>query len=138
MKHAMEHPKVIIASPMSETAEFPLPYDATKEEREAAKRELGKHTRIVSETDQAIILEGEKIGQTGPVWPSFSPTNVMALSSSDTTSVCFPISRFAVSRSSLDASKGRGNSAVSLIGESDDSLGFIHRVRWEGPTRWPM
>jgi len=53
---------------MSETAEFPLPYDASKEERETAKREIGKHTKVISDSDHAIILEGEKIGQTGPVW----------------------------------------------------------------------
>ena len=53
---------------MSETAEFPLPYDATKEERDTAKREIGKHAKVVSETDSAITFEGEKIGQTGPVW----------------------------------------------------------------------
>jgi hypothetical protein len=53
---------------MSETAEFPLPYDASKDERETAKREIGKHTKVISDSDHAIILEGEKIGQTGPVW----------------------------------------------------------------------
>ena len=53
---------------MSETAEFPLPYDASKEERETAKREIGKYTEIVKEADDAITFVGEKIGQTGPVW----------------------------------------------------------------------
>src|SRR3954462_11294690 len=63
--------------------------------------------------------------QTGPVCPIFSPTKVTARSSSLTTSVYFAISRFAVSRSSGDASKANGNSAVSLIGARDDSLAII-------------
>ena len=53
---------------MSATAEFPLPFDATREEREAAKREIGKHTDVVKDDDKAITFAGEKIGQTGPVW----------------------------------------------------------------------
>ena len=35
---------------MSEIAEFPLPADVTDEERATAKREIGKYTKIVSET----------------------------------------------------------------------------------------
>jgi hypothetical protein len=53
---------------MSETAEFPLPFDASREERDAAKREIAKHTDIVKEEDDAITFVGEKLGQTGPVW----------------------------------------------------------------------
>ena len=53
---------------MSEAAEFPLPYDATKEDRETAKREIGKYTKVTGETEHGVTLEGEKIGQTGPVW----------------------------------------------------------------------
>jgi hypothetical protein len=53
---------------MSEIAEFPLPADATEEERTTAKREIAKYTKIVSATDDAIRFEGELIGQTGPVW----------------------------------------------------------------------
>ena len=53
---------------MSETAEFPLPFDATKEERDAAKREIGKYTEVVSDDEDAITFVGEKVGQTGPVW----------------------------------------------------------------------
>jgi hypothetical protein len=52
---------------MSET-EFPLPADVTDEERATAKREIGKYTKIVSDTDDAIRFDGELIGQTGPVW----------------------------------------------------------------------
>ena len=53
---------------MSETAEFPLPYDASTDERETARREIAKYAKVIGETDQAITFEGEKIGQTGPVW----------------------------------------------------------------------
>ena len=35
---------------MSEIAEFPLPADATDEERATAKREIGKYTKIVGDT----------------------------------------------------------------------------------------
>ena len=52
---------------MSET-EFPLPYDVSAQERETAKREIGKHTQVVGEAGGAIRFVGEKIGQTGPVW----------------------------------------------------------------------
>jgi len=53
---------------MSEVAEFPLPADVTDEERATARREIGRYTKIVEETDKAIRFDGELIGQTGPVW----------------------------------------------------------------------
>ena len=49
---------------MSETAEFPLAFDATDAERETAKRELAKYTKIVDAADRVIRFEGELIGQT--------------------------------------------------------------------------
>jgi len=52
----------------SEIAEFPLPADVTDDERATAKRELGKHARIVGEEPRVIRFEGRLIGQTGPVW----------------------------------------------------------------------
>ena len=52
----------------SEIAEFPLPADATDEERATAKREIGRYTKIVGEEPRVIRFEGKKIGQTGPVW----------------------------------------------------------------------
>ena len=52
----------------SEITEFPLPADVTKEERETAKREIGKYTEIVGEGSRAIRFVGRTIGQTGPVW----------------------------------------------------------------------
>ncbi len=52
---------------MSET-EFPLPFDVSAEEREAARREFAKHTQLVGDAPQAIRFVGEPIGQTGPVW----------------------------------------------------------------------
>jgi serine/threonine protein kinase HipA of HipAB toxin-antitoxin module len=53
---------------MSETAEFPLPYDATAEDLATAKREIAKHTQVVGEEERTIRFVGQSIGQTGPVW----------------------------------------------------------------------
>ena len=53
---------------MSETAEFPIAFDAPDSERDAAKREIAKYTKVIGVKDRAIEFEGEKIGQTGPVW----------------------------------------------------------------------
>ncbi len=53
---------------MSETAEFPLPYDATAADLETAKREIAKHTQVVGEGERSVRFVGESIGQTGPVW----------------------------------------------------------------------
>ncbi len=53
---------------MSETAVFPLAYDASAEERAAAKREIAKHTPVVGEDAHGIRFVGQAIGQTGPVW----------------------------------------------------------------------
>ena len=53
---------------MSEVAEFPLSYDASDEERAAAKREIAKHTEVVADAPRAIRFKGVAIGQTGPVW----------------------------------------------------------------------
>ena len=63
---------------MSETAEFPLAFDAANDERDAAKREIGKYTEIVGDADKAIRFVGEAIGQTGPVW-HFQYTRIYAL-----------------------------------------------------------
>ena len=53
---------------MSDTALFPLPFDATPEDRERAKQELAKFTKVIGEEGGAIKIVGEQIGQTGPVW----------------------------------------------------------------------
>ena len=53
---------------MSDTAEFPLPYDADPEERANAKREIAKHTEVLGEEERSIRFVGPSIGQTGPVW----------------------------------------------------------------------
>jgi hypothetical protein len=53
---------------MSETATFPLPFDATRQDRDAAKKEFAKYTEVLGEEDRAIKFAGEQIGQTGPVW----------------------------------------------------------------------
>lgn len=52
----------------SEVTEFPLPADVTKEERETAKREIGKYAKVVADEPRAIRFIGRTIGQTGPVW----------------------------------------------------------------------
>jgi hypothetical protein len=52
----------------SEIAEFPLPADATDEERATAKREIGKYTKIIADEPRVIRFAGRTIGQTGPVW----------------------------------------------------------------------
>jgi hypothetical protein len=52
----------------TEIAEFPLPADATDEERSTAKREIGKYTTILGEEPRVIRFAGRLIGQTGPVW----------------------------------------------------------------------
>ena len=53
---------------MSETAEFPLPVDATEDERAAARSQIAKHTTIRDELPGSITFDGRAIGQTGPVW----------------------------------------------------------------------
>ena len=53
---------------MSDTAEFPLPFDATPHDRETAKREIAKHTRVLGDDEGGVRFVGEFIGQTGPVW----------------------------------------------------------------------
>jgi hypothetical protein len=51
-----------------EIAEFPLPADVTDDERATAKREIGKHAKILGEEPRVIRFQGRTIGQTGPVW----------------------------------------------------------------------
>ena len=53
---------------MSGTAVFPLPFDATPQDLENAKREFAKHAQIIGTEERAIKFAGEQIGQTGPVW----------------------------------------------------------------------
>lgn len=61
-----------------DTAEFPLPADTTDEERAQAKREIGKHAKIVGEEPRLIRLTGKLLGQTGPNW-HFQYTRIYAL-----------------------------------------------------------
>jgi hypothetical protein len=51
-----------------EITDFPLPHDATDEERATARTEIAKHTRVVSEEPGRVRLIGRTIGQTGPIW----------------------------------------------------------------------
>ncbi len=51
-----------------EIADFPLPHDATDEERSVARTEIARHTRVVGEDRDRVRLAGRAIGQTGPIW----------------------------------------------------------------------
>lgn len=51
-----------------EVTVFPLPFDATDEERSSARTQIGKYTRIVGEEKAALRFAGRAIGQTGPIW----------------------------------------------------------------------
>ena len=53
---------------MTDIAEFPLPADASEEERATAKGEIGKYAEIVGDEPRVIRFKGRTIGQTGPVW----------------------------------------------------------------------
>jgi len=61
-----------------DTAEFPLPADATDEERAQAKREIGAHAKIVEEAPRALRIAATLLGQTGPIW-HFQYTRIYAL-----------------------------------------------------------
>ena len=64
--------------PMSDIAEFPLPADATEEERAAARDGIARYATIREETPGAIRFDGRVIGQTGPIW-RFQYTRLYAL-----------------------------------------------------------
>ncbi len=51
-----------------EVTEFPLPHDATDEERATARTEIGKYTRVTGGDERAVRFAGKTIGQTGPIW----------------------------------------------------------------------
>ncbi|HET8569082.1 MAG TPA: hypothetical protein VFM93_08870 [Candidatus Limnocylindria bacterium] len=53
---------------MSETTEFPLPADVTPEERDTARREIGKYSTIRDDDARSIRFDGRQLGQTGPIW----------------------------------------------------------------------
>ena len=63
---------------MSETTEFPLPADVTADERETARREIGRYTTIRGEEDRKIRFDGRTLGQTGPIW-HFQYTRIFAV-----------------------------------------------------------
>ncbi len=60
------------------TAEFPLPADASDEERAQAKREIGAHAKILEETPHGLRIAAKLLGQTGPIW-HFQYTRIFAL-----------------------------------------------------------
>jgi hypothetical protein len=49
------------------TAIFPLPADVDDTERRTVREGIARHTKILGEKGREITLEGEQIGQTGPV-----------------------------------------------------------------------
>ena len=59
-------------------AEFPLPADATDEERAQAKREIGAHAKILDEAPRVLRIAATLLGQTGPIW-HFQYTRIYAL-----------------------------------------------------------
>ncbi|MDP9245224.1 MAG: hypothetical protein M3O64_01105 [Chloroflexota bacterium] len=61
-----------------DTAEFPLPADTNDDERAQAKREIGKHAKVVGEEPRVIRIKGTLLGQTGPNW-HFQFTRIYAL-----------------------------------------------------------
>ena len=61
-----------------DTAEFPLPADATDEERAQAKREIGAHAKILEEAPRLLRIAAKLLGQTGPIW-HFQYTRIYAL-----------------------------------------------------------
>ncbi|HEX9268765.1 MAG TPA: hypothetical protein VF998_02865 [Candidatus Limnocylindria bacterium] len=60
------------------TAEFPLPSDATDEDRTAAKRAIGQYASITGEEPGVIRFKGRLLGKTGPHW-HFQYTRIYAL-----------------------------------------------------------
>ena len=61
-----------------DTAEFPLPADASDEERAQAKTEIGRHAKILDETPHGLRIAAKLLGQTGPIW-HFQYTRIFAL-----------------------------------------------------------
>ncbi len=51
-----------------EVTDFPLPHDATDDERATARRDIGEHTRVIGDDRDRVRLAGRAIGQTGPIW----------------------------------------------------------------------
>ena len=49
------------------TATFPLPADVTDEERRQLREGIAPYARILGEDERSLRLEGEQVGQTGPV-----------------------------------------------------------------------
>lgn len=51
-----------------ELTDFPLPHDATDDERATARSEIAKHTEIRGADADRVRFVGRTIGQTGPIW----------------------------------------------------------------------
>ena len=63
---------------VQDVAEFPLPADVTDDERAQAKREIGRHAKIVEEQPRGLRISAKLLGQTGPIW-HFQYTRIYAL-----------------------------------------------------------
>ena len=63
---------------VQDLADFPLPADATDDERAQAKREIGRHAKIVEEQPRGLRIAAKLLGQTGPIW-HFQYTRIYAL-----------------------------------------------------------
>jgi hypothetical protein len=61
-----------------DTAEFPLPADATDEERAQAKREIGRYAEVLEERPNGLTIKAKLLGKTGPIW-HFQYTRIYAL-----------------------------------------------------------
>jgi hypothetical protein len=61
-----------------DTAEFPLPADATDEERTQAKREIGRYAEVLEERPNGLTIKAKLLGKTGPIW-HFQYTRIYAL-----------------------------------------------------------
>ena len=53
---------------MGDFVDFPLPADATAEERATVAREVGARTTIREQDPLRIRFDGRLLGQTGPIW----------------------------------------------------------------------
>jgi hypothetical protein len=61
-----------------DVAEFPLPADASDDERAQARQEIGKYARVIDETTGGLKIAAKQLGQTGPIW-HFQYTRIYAL-----------------------------------------------------------
>lgn len=61
-----------------DTAEFPLPADASDAERAQAKTAIGAYAPVLNASPHALRIRATLLGQTGPIW-HFQYTRIYAL-----------------------------------------------------------